>query len=71
MDEPSVSLERGEGAAAPLGAGEGAMGGGSIAVWEWVGLEDIAGSGRAGMSSSVRVSMVISFVTAAGVVRRL
>jgi len=63
---------RGEAIAATLGEGEGALvrGGGSIAACEVGGLEGMAGSGRAGMSSSVPVSMVISLVSAVAV-RRL
>lgn len=50
---------------AALCAGEGALlrGGGSMAEFEVAGLEVIAGSGRGGISSSVPVSMVISFVS--------
>ena len=48
-----------------LCAGDGALlsGGGSIAEFEVGGFELIAGSGKAGISSSVRVSIVISFVS--------
>ena len=58
---------RGEAIAAALEEGEGALvrGGGSIVEFEMgCGLEGIAGSGKGGMSSSVRVSIVISFVSA-------
>ena len=60
---------RGDGIAAALGDGEGALvsGGGSIVECDVGGLEGTAGSGSSGMSSSVRVSMVISFVSALAV----
>ena len=50
---------------ATLGEGEGALvsGGGSIVECDVVDFVDTAGSGKAGMSSSVRVSIVISFVS--------
>jgi len=50
---------------AALGDGEGALvsGGGSMAACEVGGLVGIAGSGKAGMSSSPLVSMVISLVS--------
>lgn len=56
---------RGEAIAAVLGVGEGALvsGGGSIDACEVAGFEGMTGSGSCGMSSSVRVSMVISFVS--------
>lgn len=56
---------RGEGIAAVLGEGEGALvrGGGSIDACEVVGFDGMTGSGSCGMSSSVRVSMVISLVS--------
>ena len=56
---------RGDAIAAMLGDGEGApvRGGGSIAAYEVGGLDGTAGPGKDGMSSSVWVSMVISFVS--------
>ena len=56
---------RGDAIAAMLGDGEGApvRGGGSIAAWEVGGLDGTAGPGKEGISSSVRVSIVISFVS--------
>ena len=58
----STSELRGEAMFAALGEGEGALvsGGGSMAACEVGGLVGIAGSGKAGMSSSPLVSMVIS-----------
>lgn len=55
----------GEGIAAELGEGDGALvsGGGSIFDCEAGAFDGNAGSGRSGISSSVRVSMVISFVS--------
>lgn len=51
---------------AALTAGEGALvsGGGSMVGFGAGALVGTAGSGNEGMSSSVRVSMVISFVSA-------
>jgi len=50
---------------AALGDGEGALvrGGGSIVEYDEVDFEGIAGSGSGGISSSVRVSIVISLVS--------
>ena len=56
---------------AALCAGDGALlrGGGSMAEFEVGGLVAIAGSGKGGMSSSVPVSMVISFVSVLATLR--
>jgi hypothetical protein len=61
---PSTCL--GDGAVI-LGDGDGALvtGGGSIEACDVGGLEGIMGSGRASISSSCEVSMVICFVGAA------
>lgn len=58
-------LGRGEAIAAALGLGEGAPinGGGSIEECEVGGLAGTAGSGNGAMSSSVRVSMMMSLVS--------
>jgi hypothetical protein len=55
-------------AAVILGDGDGALvtGGGSIAVFVGVCLDAITGSGKAGMSASDAVSIVICFGGAAG-----
>lgn len=58
--DPSSVLGDGIGAGcAWLGAGDGTIGGGSM---EDVDFEGTTGSGRRGISSSICVSMVISFV---------
>lgn len=56
---------RGEAMAATLGEGDGALvsGGGSIDACEVASFEGITGSGSCGISSSVRVSIVISLVS--------
>ena len=66
VDAVDSESARGRGdAAGALGAGEGApvSGGGSIAAWDVGALVGMTGSGSGGMSSSVRVSIVISFVS--------
>lgn len=52
-------------AAVALGAGDGApaSGGGSMAAYDVGAFDGMTGSGSGRMSSSVRVSMVISFVS--------
>jgi hypothetical protein len=64
MDSESAR-GRGEAVVVELGAGEGALvsGGGSIAEFDVGALVGNTGSGRGARSSSVLVSMVISFVS--------
>lgn len=61
----STSGLRGDAMAAALGEGDGALvrGGGSMAACEVGAFVGITGSGKAGISSSPLVSMVISLVS--------